>query len=94
MFASSSSILLAGFILLPKWNAPPPTAGDAIGEAREEEDQPQFTSYNLHLAGCIGKESKPIVDGDDSSRDHFAGGFAGRHSAAAGSTCFPFSLYR
>jgi hypothetical protein len=28
---------LAGLLLLPKWNALPPTAGDAKGKAYEEE---------------------------------------------------------
>ena len=39
VFASAAaSILLAGILLLPKWNALPPTAGDAKGEACQEED--------------------------------------------------------
>ena len=33
----AASILLAGLLLLPKWNALPPTAGDAKGKAYEEE---------------------------------------------------------
>ncbi|MCZ6862255.1 MAG: hypothetical protein O7I42_18610 [Alphaproteobacteria bacterium] len=33
----AASILLAGLPLLPKWNALPPTAGDAKGKAYEEE---------------------------------------------------------
>jgi len=35
--ALAASILLAGLLLLPKWNALPPTAGDAKGKAYEEE---------------------------------------------------------
>ena len=30
-------VVLAGMLLLPKWNALPPTAGDAKGKAYEEE---------------------------------------------------------
>jgi len=33
----AASILLAGLLLLPKWNALPPTAGDAKGKPYEEE---------------------------------------------------------
>jgi len=35
--ALAASILLAGLLLLPKWNALPPTAGHAKGKACEEE---------------------------------------------------------
>ena len=39
VFASAAaSILLAGFLRLPKWNALPLTAGDAKAEACQEED--------------------------------------------------------
>ena len=49
--SSSSSILLAGFLLLPKWNVLPLTAGDAKGEACQEE-LCRASIGSTHLRSC------------------------------------------